>query len=401
MAASVRHATKPSRQHKRPFVGVVVDCANTFGRAILRGVTRYANLQRRWVLFKDMQRVLDVNSPWPAFDGAIFAGVPWEVVMHGVKRCKHVVHISGGGDPTMCPVVALDDVVAGRQAAQHLIDCRLERFAFYGVNPGFRTCDNRMKGFHEQLASRGYQCVDCPLPIASARDLAEHTWRAALIEWLRGLPKPIGILALDDTNAHEVAEACMEADIGVPEHVAIIGVNNDDLLCESAWPPLSSVDADYSRMGYAAAKIMDRLFNGETLEVGERLTLLPPLGVMQRQSTNVLAVGDTNLADAIRYIREHACDPCSVDDVMRVVPVGRRWLERQFVAQLGRTPHEEIIRVRVDTAKRLLSQEDLNIAEIAQRCGYASDKNFHATFRRAVGVTPAGYRRDALRGVLS
>jgi LacI family transcriptional regulator len=398
MTAAVRNAVKLSRNHKRPLVGVVVDCANTFGRAILRGVTRYANLQRRWVLFKDMQRVLDVNSPWPAFDGAIFAGVPWEVVMHGVKGCKNVVHVSGGGDPKICPVVALDDVVAGRQAAQHLIDCRLEKFAFYGVNTGFRTADNRLKGFHQQLASRGYQCVDCPLPIPSVRDMAEHRDRPALIQWLRGVPKPIGILALDDTNAHELAEACMEADIGVPEHVAIIGVNNDDLLCESAWPPLSSVDADYGRMGYTAAKVLDRLFSGEVLEPEERLTLLPPLGVVQRQSTNVLAVGDVNLADAIRYIREHACDPCSVDDVMRVVPVGRRWLERQFLAQLGRTPHDEIIRVRIDTAKRLLTQDDLNIAEIAARCGYASDKNFHVTFRKAVGATPAEYRKGARQG---
>jgi LacI family transcriptional regulator len=294
--------------------------------------------------------------------------------------------------------VALDDVVAGQQAAQHLVDCRLEHFAFYGVNPGFRTADNRLKGFHDQLARRGHVCVDCPLPIPTVRDMASHTLRPALIQWLRRLPKPVGILALDDTNAHELAEACMEADIGVPEHVAIIGVNNDDLLCEAAWPPLSSVDADYSRMGYTAARIIDRLLSGEKLEPEEQLTLLPPLGVVQRQSTNMLAVADANLADAIRYIREHACDPCSVDDVLRAVPVGRRWLERQFVAQLGRTPHDEIIRVRIETAKRLLSQEDLNIAEVAARCGYASDKNFHATFLRAAGVTPAAYRRDARRG---
>jgi LacI family transcriptional regulator len=225
-----------------------------------------------------------------------------------------------------------------------------------------------------------------------------HAHRPALIRWLRELPKPAGILALDDTNAHDLAEACLEGDIGVPDHVAIVGVNNDDLLCESAWPPLSSVEADYSRIGFLAARTLDRLFAGEELPPHERLMLLPPLGVVKRQSTSTLAIGDANLADAVRFIREHACDPCTVGDVLRAVPVGRRWLERQCVAQLGRTPHDEIARVRIEAAQRLLLRSELNMLQISSRCGFAELKSFYVAFSKVTGTTPAAYRRKALLG---
>jgi LacI family transcriptional regulator len=204
------------------------------------------------------------------------------------------------------------------------------------------------------------------------------------------------MLALDDTNAHDLAEACLEANIGVPDHVAIVGVNDDDLLCDSAWPPLSSVNADYSRMGFTAAKLLDGLLAGNALAGAERLVLLPPLGVVQRQSTSVLAVADENLVEAIRFIREHACEPCTVDDVLYKVPVGRRWLERAFATHLGRTPKEEITRVRIETARRFLGQTDLPILEIATRCGYQELKSFYTAFGNVTGTTPAAYRRETL-----
>ncbi len=200
-------------------------------------------------------------------------------------------------------------------------------------------------------------------------------------------------MGLDDSSSHDLAEACLEADISVPEQVAIIGLNNDELLCECAWPPLSSIDPDYTRMGYAAAKTLDRLFAGETLQPEERMVRLPPIGVVARQSTNVLAIDDPNLALAMRFIREHACEPCTVQDILRVVPVGRRWLEQQFAVQLGRTPHEEITRMRIETAQRLLAEPDLTVDQVAFRCGYAELKSFYLAFRKVTNTTPAAFRR--------
>jgi len=197
--------------------------------------------------------------------------------------------------------------------------------------------------------------------------------------------------------AHDLAETCLEAQIAVPDQVAIIGVNNDEFLCESAWPPLSSVSADFVRVGYAAAKMLDRLLQGETLKDEQREHLLPPLGVVQRQSTSMLAVKDPDLATAIWFIREHACDPCSVADVLSFVPVGRRWLERQFVANIGRSPHHEILRVRVDTARRLLSEPDLSMQDVASRSGFREMKSFYRAFQMIAGSTPAKFRKKLIR----
>jgi len=376
----------------RPLVGVLVDGFSAFGRAVLLGVSRYANLQRRWLLYKELQRFLDVKSDWPQFDGIIFAGAPLELFAFACDHCPNIVMCSGGGDPKLTPVVALDEEAAGTMAAEHLVECRLERFAFYGIK-SHTVYPVRFAAFQHALEAKGYSCIECPISAPMPQQWMIHAHRPALIQWLRDVSKPIGIMGLDDSASHDLAEACLEADIGVPEQVAILGLNNDELLCECAWPPLSSIDPDYSRMGYAAAKTLDRLLAGETLDPQERMARFPPIGVVARQSTNVLAVDDPNLALAMRFIREHSCEPCAVQDILRVVPVGRRWLEQQFTAQLGRTPHEEITRMRIETAQRLLMEPDLTVDEVASRCGYAEIKSFYLAFRKVTKTTPAAFRR--------
>ena len=184
----------------------------------------------------------------------------------------------------------------------------------------------------------------------------------------------------------------------MPDHVAILGVNNDKALCEAAWPPQSSVDTQFERMGYEAAKLLDRALSGEELSPEERWVKLPPAGVAKRLSTSMLALDSPQLVDAVRFIREHACDPCNVQDVLRHVPVNRRWLEREFHTQLGRTPHEEIQRVRIETACQMLRQPDLTIPYIAHRCGYSAAQTFNKVFRAVTGTSPAAYRRKELRG---
>jgi LacI family transcriptional regulator len=319
-----------------------------------------------------------------------------DLVRYIRERSRHVIQCSGSANPEETPVVSLDDFAAGEVAANHLLDCRLEHFAYYGRRPGL-TSGNRHKGFAAALAARGYACVESPVdwPVESDRPRDSH-W-PQLIDFLRSLPKPVGILAMDDSAAHDLAAACLKAELSVPDRVAIIGVNNDDLMCESAWPPLSSVEGDFSRIGFVAAGLMDRLLNGQTLKPQERHVRLPPLGVVPRVSTDVLAVDDPNLAEAVRYVREHACDPCTVHDMLRHVPVGRRWLERQFVAKLGRSPHDEILRVRMDTARRLLLRNDLSLPDVANRCGFSAVASFTRAFTQSQGVAPGGYRRTARR----
>ena len=382
-----------------PLVGVVVDGASGYGRQILRGVLAHANLQRRWRLHEELRPRQESLDYWPQCDGAIYAGGGGNIFEHVRQRSTHTIACSGAADPHLTPVVSLDDLAVGELAAQHLIDCRLEQFAFYGnVPPGeLHIGQPRLAGFRRGLERRGYVCTESPVVYPRSIDRLTHAHWPALIDWLRGLPKPVGIMASEDGVAHDLAAACLEAQIAVPDQVAIIGVDNDDLLCEGGWPPLSSIDSDFARIGFQAASLLDRLLLGEELAADQRVIRLPPIGVVQRVSTSVLAVKDPALAEAVRFIREHACDPCSVEDVLREVTVGRRWLERQFVAQLGRTPHEEIVRVRIENAKRLLLRPEFGVVHVAERCGF-SKVQFMRAFRQLMGTTPAAYRRQILRG---
>ena len=354
---------------------------------------QYIQAQRRWDIFSVMRRTFEVPPmPWPKCDGAIIAGVHSALRQRINELSRFTVSCSSASlDPY---VVCLDDMAAGAMAAEHLIDCRLRSFAYYG-NVGSPP-NKRHRGFAEALAKNGYSCVGSPvdyqLDTPPKRDVPEY-W-AELIPWLHNLPKPVGIFAHDDTYAHDLAAACQHADLGIPEHVAIIGVNNDHLICVSAATPLSSVDPDFTRMGYGAARMLDRLLHGEKLSEAERHVLLPPVRVVRRQSTDVLAVDDPDVADALRYIREHACDPCSVDDVLRRVPTSRRRLERLFNRKLGYSPATEIMRVQMEVAKQLLSQPEIKLLEVSRRCGFAHHPSFTRTFIRIVGMAPSAYRRS-------
>lgn len=382
----------------RPVVGIAVDGASAYGRGILRGAMQYIQVQRRWEIFSILRGTFDVPPmPWPPCDGAIIAGAHGDLFQCIQKRTRFAISCSGASPASHPYIVCMDDLAAGAMAAAHLLECRLQSFAFYGVSnePAMHSM-KRHRGFANLLADRGYPCAVSP--VAYQRDMLNQRavqphW-PALIEWLHGLRKPVGILATDDAFAHDLAAACQHGNLGVPEHVAIIGVNNDDLLCESAATPLSSIDPDFRRMGYGAARMLDRLLHGETLNEAERHLYLPPVRVVKRQSTDVLAVDDLDVAEALRYIREHACNPCSVHEVLRHVSIGRRRLERLFARKLGYSPAAEIVRVQIETAKQLLSRPEIKLAEVSHRCGFANPPSFTRAFVRVMHVTPSAYRRE-------
>jgi LacI family transcriptional regulator len=363
----------------------------------MRGVMRYANLQRRWLIHEELRLDEAVREQIPPSDGAILAGVSGDLLQFICAQSRHVVRCSGSADPRETPTVSMDDRAIGAMAAEHLFDCRLEHFGFYGHVPS-PVSHNRFEGFCDTVKARGFHCSDAGVGWPTSLEVRSHGHLPALLEWLNQLPKPVGIMCVDDSAAHDLAAACLQARLSVPDRVAIIGVNNDDLLCESAWPPISSINCDYSRVGYLAAAMLERLLRGEKFRDAERAVRLTPLGVVRRQSTDLLAIADPSVAEAVRYIREHACKPCSVDEVLRAVPVNRRWLERQFQKNLRRNPHDEIMRVRIETAKRMLLRPEMTLEEIAERCGFASNQNFGRAFRQQTGSTPGAYRRSIARG---
>jgi LacI family transcriptional regulator len=214
-----------------------------------------------------------------------------------------------------------------------------------------------------------------------------------LARWLRGLPKPVGIMASYDIRGQQVLAACRGAGLAVPDEVAVIGVDNDALLCELASPPLSSVIPNAHRAGYEAAALLDQQMAGK--RVAATAHLIAPLGIAARQSTDVLAVDDREVARAVQFIREHACEGINVADVLRAVPLSRRVLEQRFQNLLGRTPREEILQVRLSRVKQLLGETDLPLYLVAERTGFEHVEYLSVVFKRETGRTPSRWRSEA------
>jgi LacI family transcriptional regulator len=214
----------------------------------------------------------------------------------------------------------------------------------------------------------------------------------AIEAWLVSLPKPVGLLACYDIRGRQALDACRRAGLSVPDQVAVLGVDDDELLCGLSSPPLSSVIPDSSGAGRLAAELLDALLRGERLERDE--WLLPPLGIATRQSTDALAIDDELVVAAVRFIREHACEGIKVADVVRGLGTGRRALESRFTRRVGHTPHEEIARVQFRRVEQLLAETDLSLATIAARAGFRHTEYLTVAFTRRHGVSPSRWRRD-------
>jgi LacI family transcriptional regulator len=213
-----------------------------------------------------------------------------------------------------------------------------------------------------------------------------------LLKWLKAAPKPLGVFACQDAWGVRLVEACRHAGLHVPDEVALLCVDNDDLLCELTRPALSSIDLPHERIGYEAAALFDQLLTGA--EPGAESVSFPPLGVVSRLSTDVLCIADADVAAAVRFIRERGHLPLRVRDVLHAVPVSRRALERRFHQTLQRGLGEEIRRVHLERAKTLLTSADLPTPQVAERSGFSNANHLATVFRLELGLTPLAYRRQ-------
>ncbi len=216
-----------------------------------------------------------------------------------------------------------------------------------------------------------------------------------LAGWLRSLPRPVGLMACNDDRGRQVLQACAAAGLRVPEEVAVVGVDDDALLCELSDPPLSSVALDLEGAGYRAAELLEGLMAGRVR--GRRVVTVDPVRVVSRRSSDVLVMDDSVVARALRFIRDHANRPMGIDAVVERAGVSRRTLERRFAAAVGRSLFEEMDARRMDRARRLLMETDLPVTRVAETAGFSRLKPMLRAFRRAEGTTPAGYRQRARR----
>ncbi len=212
--------------------------------------------------------------------------------------------------------------------------------------------------------------------------------------WVAALPKPVGLMLCSDQVGPVTLEACRRAGVSVPDEVAVIGVDNDEPLCEAAAPGLSSVWPDHESIGYEAARILDQLMHGGAPPPGP--VYVPPRALITRRSSDVQAVDDPDVAAAVRVIRERACGPdgLTIDDVAAEVAVSRSVLQRRFKRATGRTLHDEMLRMRLARARELIAETDLPIATVAERAGFRHQEYLGVIFRQKLGTTPARFRQS-------
>jgi LacI family transcriptional regulator len=374
-------------------IGVLVNAVGGYSRGVLRGIASYAST-KPWTL-----RVVGVNEKDIDERDTRWAGIIVQAAtaqqarrFHSLysspKRRTPVVNISSSLADTQLPTVITDDVAVGRLGAEHFIRVGYRTLIFYG--PDRRAfVRNRYDGF----AAR---CTDSAIDVPFLAEPAELTHA------LRLLPKPLAVMGCNDRAALEVLDACRPLSLRVPDDVAVLGVDDDDLVQALAYPPLSSVNTARDRVGFEAAAMLDRLIQSLTANSSASSSpdpsriLVAPKGVVARRSTDATAIADQDVAEAARFIHANAARPISVDDVATAASISRRQLERRFRTALGRSILDEIVRQRVDRARQLLLDSQLTLEQIALASGFASASYFSVVFKRTTGSTPQKYR-DAYR----
>jgi LacI family transcriptional regulator len=379
---------------KRRRVAVVVESSLAGGRAILRGFAQYVRQVNHWSLFYEPNHfqtsLPDWLSNWRG-DGVVARVRTPLVARQLVKMRLPVVDISGNVPNTRLPVVQVDNRAIARVAAGHLLEHGFAAFAYCGIRNLWWSRE-RQEEFGEIVTQERHSLHVYQLPHMGGRIWFSEGERRRLAEWIAALPKPVGIMAANDWAGLKVLAACRSAGAMVPEEVAVVGVDNDEAICEIADPMLSSVDPRHDRVGYHAAELLDRLMQG--LSPPKGLTAVGSPTVVVRRSTDIQSIADRDVAEAVRYIREHACGNLHVDSVAAHLAISYTTLKRRFRKVLSRSVHEEILRVRIQRAGELLTRTEMTLPQIAHATGFCHSAYFGATFKAQTGMTPGEFREE-------
>jgi len=370
----------------------------------MRGVGDYAKRHGGWTLLTSPPTLTGAEEAamnifslrgWKG-DGVI-AAIGSEEEARAARRLKvPVVNLSGALQSPGLPRVMIDHYAVGRVAAEHLVERGFRHLAYYGID-GPLYSQHRAAGFRYVAEHAGIDYHE----LQSSRILEPRaTWRqrvGPLERWLKRLPKPVGLLAVQDYRARVVVDVCASLGLRVPHDVAVIGVDDDPTVCEFCEPTLSSVSRNAWRNGYEAATMLDLLMSKRAPARPE--VLVSPDGVIPRQSTDTVVVDEPHVAAAVHYMRDHLAEAINVTDVVRQADISRRQLEQRFRRMLNCTPHEYLSKLRVQRAKQLIEdQPRMKIRALATRCGFSSTERLRLVFRRWTGQTPQQYRAERRRG---
>jgi len=372
---------------------------------MLRGIVRYCRFHRPWMLFREPPFYrrppyhvfpTDTRTPTQLRDQHIDGIITFianqaqleTLIPHGFPS---VVLPIEEKTPGCCSIVEKAGTV-GQMAAEHFLDRGFTRFAFCGYDHMFWS-RIRQEGFVRRVTQAGFT-VHLYEPPGPSNCLTWEAEQISMAEWLASLPKSVGLMVCNDDRAQQVVEANKIAQRRIPDEIAILGVDDDDMICELTHPPLSSIAMNFEEAGYEAAAQLDRQMTSRRPPRKE--IRLRPTYVHTRQSTDVLAVEDPIVIKALRFIRSRAAEVLSVDDVVEATSTSRRLLERHFKDVVGTSVYQEIQRTHIERACRMLVETSWSLTEIAGRCGFSNPVHFSIAFKRHVHTTPQQHRRRSV-----
>lgn len=389
--------TNPTSNHCIREVAILVETNNSWGSNITRGVAEYAKKFGPWNLLIDPRDTFSKQWAMPeAWRGdGIIARISTPLQARQIQqRGLPVVNVDDvfEDSPNM-GIVLTDEHARAEMAFEHLKTKGFRNFAYFAP-PSHEYSRKRGQKFAAVVRQAGFECDEYKPGYRVGRSISHQDQHRRIKRWLNHLPRPVSILAVDAQRGRQLSEICSMEGIRVPDEVAILAGDTDELLCDVCTPPLSSISVASQQIGHQAAAVLDRMMQGETPALP---VLVAPLCVVSRQSTDILAIDDPMIVRALRFIQMHAFRQITVDDVLAEVPISRRYLEREFKRHLGRLPAEELRRIRLNRGKELVTESDLPIEEISLACGYAGATQFGVAFRKRFGQTPLAYRKRMVK----
>jgi len=381
----------PRKPNTEKHVGVLVETEDTWGRNVVEAICRFGTTARWTVLLapRDNRGTLRLPQMWSGH-GIIASFRNRSLIRHIQALQVPVVDVSNIMEKEgWFARVTTDDRKRTELAIEHLLSRGINQFACYAPSIG-RYSDARANDFRTLVESSGASCS--VYAAASTNRAGWLTNYDDARDWLQNLPKPVGVFAADPYPARQLVEICAMNDILVPDEVAIISGDDDDLLCNVATPRITSIELASSQIGETAARVLKRLMSGRP--VPQRTMLISPIGVRKRQSTDTLAIDDPEIVNALTFIRDRAGEAISVQDVAHACHLSRRSLEQRFREKLNRGPGEEIRRVRMEYVQQLLLDSQDSISSIAFQSGFASGASLCQAYQKYFGESPGEYRRS-------
>lgn len=377
---------------------LILDTAREPNRQFIRGITRYANHHGPWIFhgIPPLYHLKNIKLQDSAFfkDDFITADAAFGYIDDKIaevlkKQGKPIANIFIKKNLQGAINIQEQKNATGQMGAKHFLDLGLKNFAFCGWKE-FDWSDTRQKGFCLAIVKAGFKATSYKEP-ASGKKLSRETRRKLLIQWLASLPKPVGIMTCNDDRSREIVEACLVANLDIPEDVAVIGVDNDRMVCNLSLPPLSSIAMSHEQAGYRVGQLLDAMMTGKTVK--DKQILIHPLYLQHRQSTDILAIDDKEIVTALHFIRDNSSHQITVQQVADEATLSIRVLQLRFRKILDRSIHQEIRRVRIERFCKMLIETDLSIYQIAASLEFRDVNHVARAFRKEKGMTPLQYRK--------